>query len=35
MHGLEKYALDQKQDPIVIAWVHFYKYIIFGSKPAI
>ena len=31
IHGLEMYALYCKKDPIVIAWVHFYKYIDFSS----
>ena len=35
MHGSEKYALYHKKDPIVIAIVHLYKYIIFNSKPSI
>ena len=34
MNGLEMYALHHKKYPIVIAWVHIYKYII-SSKPGI
>ena len=33
MHGLEKYALYCKKYPIAIVWVHFFKYIVFSSKP--
>ena len=34
-HGLGRYTLYCKKNPTAIVWVHFYKYIIFSSKPAI
>ena len=35
VHGLEKYALYHKKYPTARTWVHFFKYIVFSSKPAI